>query len=108
MFFHIGSITTPPNPNLRWEKTQDVKLALDFGLFNDRLNGIIEGYYRKSSDIVTSVQVLSTTGYTSQRYNTAELENKGVEVTLNGTPIKSRDFTLTLSANLAYNLNKSS
>ena len=93
--FHIGSITTPPNPNLRWEKTQDVKLALDFGLFNDRLNGIIEGYYRKSSDIVTSVQVLSTTGYTSQRYNTAELENKGVEVTLNGTPIKSRDFTLT-------------
>ena len=45
--FHIGSITTPPNPDLRWEKTQDVKLALDFGLFNDRLNGIIEGYYRK-------------------------------------------------------------
>ena len=104
--FHIGSITTPPNPDLRWEKTQDVKLALDFGLFNDRLNGIIEGYYRKSSDIVTSVQVLSTTGYTSQRYNTAELENKGIEITLNGTPIKSRDFTLTLSANLAYNLNK--
>ncbi|MFS2533182.1 SusC/RagA family TonB-linked outer membrane protein [Bacteroides ovatus] len=104
--FHIGSITTPPNPDLRWEKTQDVKLALDFGLFNDRLNGIIEGYYRKSSDIVTSVQVLSTTGYTSQRYNTAELENKGIEITLNGTPVKSRDFTLTLSANLAYNLNK--
>ena len=51
------------------------------------------------------MQVLSTTGYTSQRYNTAELENKGIEITLNGTPVKSRDFTLALSANLAYNLN---
>ena len=44
--YHIGSISSPPNPNLRWEKTKDMKVALDFGLFNDRLTGIIEGYYR--------------------------------------------------------------
>lgn len=104
--FHIGSIGTPPNPNLRWEKTQDMKIALDFGLLNDRLNGIIEGYYRKSTDIVTNVQVLSTTGYLKQKYNTADLENKGIEATLNGTPVKTKDFTLSLSANIAYNMNK--
>lgn len=104
--FHIGSVNSPPNPNLRWEKTQDMKVALDFGLLNDRLSGIIEGYYRKSTDIVTNVQVLSTTGYLKQRYNTADLENKGIEATLNGTPVKTRDFTLSLSANFAYNMNE--
>ncbi len=61
--YHIGSISSPPNPNLRWEKTKDMKVALDFGLFNDRLTGIIEGYYRKTTDMVTSVRVLTTTGY---------------------------------------------
>ena len=59
--YHIGKVVGAPNPKLRWEKTQDVKASLDFGLFNDRLSGIVEAYYRKSSDVVTSERVLSTT-----------------------------------------------
>ena len=104
--YHIGSISSPPNPSLRWEKTKDMKIALDFGLFNDRLNGIVEGYYRKTTDMVTSVRVLTTTGYSNQKYNTADVENKGIEATLNGTPIKNKDFNLYLSGNLAYNVSK--
>ena len=104
--YHIGSISSPPNPNLRWEKTKDMKVALDFGLFNDRLTGIIEGYYRKTTDMVTSVRVLTTTGYSKQQYNTANVENKGIEATLNGTPVKTKDFTLSLSGNIAYNMNR--
>ncbi len=104
--YHIGKVVSPPNPNLRWEKTQDVKVALDFGLFNERLTGIVEGYYRKSKDIVTPVQVLSTTGFATQSYNSSEIANKGIEATLNGIPIKTRDFSLSLSANFAYNQNK--
>ena len=104
--YHIGRVVSPPNPNLRWEKTHDMKVALDFGLFDERLTGIVEGYYRKSKDVVTSVQVLSTTGFTQQRYNTADIANKGIEATLNGVPVKTRDFTLNLSANIAFNRNK--
>lgn len=104
--YHIGKVVSPPNPNLRWEKTQDVKVALDFGLFNERLTGIVEGYYRKSKDIVTPVRVLSTTGFATQSYNSSEIANKGIEATLNGIPIKTRDFSLSLSANFAYNQNK--
>ena len=104
--YHIGKVVSPPNPNLRWEKTQDVKVALDFGMFNDRLTGIVEGYYRKSKDIVTGVQVLSSTGFTQQKYNTANIDNKGIEATLNGIPVKTKDFNLSLSANIAYNKNK--
>ena len=42
-----GSIDKAPNPRLRWEKTRDMKVALDFGLFGDRVSGLVEGYYRK-------------------------------------------------------------
>ncbi len=104
--YHIGKVVSPPNPELRWEKTQDMKVALDFGLFNDRLTGLVEGYYRKSMDVVNSVRTLSTTGFTSQSYNTVDMVNKGIEATLSGTPVKTKDFQLDLSANLAYNMNK--
>lgn len=104
--YHIGRVVGAPNPNLRWEKTKDMKLALDFGLFNDRLNGLIEGYYRKTTDAVSNVRTLTTTGFTLQGYNSVDLENKGIEATLSGTPVKTKDFTLELSANIAYNMNK--
>lgn len=104
--YRIGKVVSPPNPNLRWEKTQDMKIALDFGLLDDHLGGIVEGYYRKSSDVVTSVRVLSTTGFAYQKYNTADIDNKGIEATLNAVPVRLRDFTLSLSANVAWNGNK--
>ena len=103
--YHIGKVVGAPNPKLRWEKTQDVKASLDFGLFNDRLSGIVEAYYRKSSDVVTSERVLSTTGYPTQKYNTAEIKNRGIEVTLNSGPVKTKDFSLNLSVNMALNRN---
>ena len=104
--YRIGKVVSPPSPDLRWEKTQDVKFAIDFGMFKNRLTGIIETYYRKSSNIVVPVRVLSTTGYTRQSYNTTDLENNGIEVTLNGNVLKTSDFSLDVSANLAYNENK--
>ena len=67
-----GSISKAPNPKVRWEKTKDMKIALDFGLFEDRVSGLVEAYYRKSSDIVSTVDVLSTTGFSGQGFNTSE------------------------------------
>ncbi len=104
--YRIGYIAAAPNPLLRWEKTQDVKAALDFGFFKDRLSGIFEAYYRKSTDLVTRTQTLSTTGFIEQRYNTASVENKGLELTLNAKPIATKNFGLNLSVNIAYNINK--
>ena len=104
--YHIGKVVGAPNPNLRWEKTKDMKVALDFGLFNDRLNGLVEAYYRKSTDLVQNVRTLTTTGFTLQSYNSVDMENKGIETTLSGTPVKTKDFSLELSANVAYNMNK--
>lgn len=104
--YPMGEVLAAPNPLLRWEKTYDVKASLDFGLFKDRLNGLFEAYYRKSNDLVTRTQTLSSTGFTDQQYNTASLENKGLEFTLSGRPIVTKDFKLSLSVNFNYNLNK--
>lgn len=104
--YRMGAINTAPNPNLRWEKTHDYKVAIDLGLFNERIRVSSEAYYRRSKDLVTNVPVQSTTGFTSQGYNTSEVENKGIELTLNTLNIKKKDFRWTSSINIANNLNK--
>lgn len=106
MFLRIGTIGNAPNPNLRWEKTFDMKVSLDMGFFNDRLRLQGELYNRRTRDAVSAVQVVSTTGFTTQSFNTSELENKGVELSLSGTPYSDRDWRVTLSANIAWNRNK--
>ena len=100
-----GNMNSAPNPNLRWEKTKDMKIALDFGLFNDRMSGSVEGYYRKSSDIVSITDVLATTGFTGQPYNVSEIKNKGVEGTLRVRALNGKDFKLTVTGNIAWNQN---
>ncbi len=105
-YYRIGVISNAPNKNLRWEKTQDYKIAADFGLFKNRISGLVEYYTRTSTDLVTSLAVPSTTGFTSQRYNTSKVQNSGIEFSLNGTIIKKKDFTWSASANAAHNSNK--
>lgn len=102
---NTARIKSAPNPKLRWEKTRDAKIAADMGLFNNRLNAIVEAYYRLSTDVITAAYLTSTTGFTSLKYNSSDIVNKGIELTLSGTPLKGKDFSLDLSANFAYNYN---
>ncbi len=102
----IGNVRAAPNPHLRWEKTRDMKVALDFGLFDNRINGLVEAYYRLSKDLVTSVTVPYVTGFYNQGYNTSEMENKGIEATLQAVVVKYKDFKFNVSANIAWNGNK--
>ena len=83
-----GSISKAPNPKVRWEKTKDMKIALDFGLFEDRVSGLVEAYYRKSSDIVSS-----------------EIKNKGIEGTLRVKILDGKDFKFNVAGNIAWNRN---
>ena len=101
----MGSINKAPNPHLRWEKTRDMKVALDFGLFDDRVTGLVEGYWRKSTDVISRVRVVSSTGYNAQSYNASDIENKGVEATLGVKVIDRRDYKLSFSGNIAWNRN---
>jgi len=104
--YRLGSIPTAPNPELGWERTSDAKAGLDLGFLKDRINLQTEAYLRMSTDVVTSSQVPSTTGYTYVYYNSADLLNSGLEFTLSGKIIKTQDWSLNASVNFAYNYNK--
>lgn len=104
--FNLGTIPSAPNPDLGWEKTQDAKAGLDFGLWKDRLSVNAEYYYRLSTDVVTSSPVQSTTGFTYVYFNAADIMNSGIELTLNGKIIQTKDWGLSAAVNFAYNYNK--
>lgn len=104
--FNLGTIPSAPNPDLGWEKTQDAKAGLDFGLWKDRLTLNTEYYYRLSTDVVTSSPVQSTTGFTHVYFNAADIMNSGIELTLNGKIIQTKDWGLSAAVNFAYNYNK--
>ena len=104
--YNFGSINTPPNPNLRWEKTFDGKVSLDASFLNSRINLLAEYYYKRSEDVVNLSNVLSSTGYLKQVYNSSIIDNKGVELSLNAKVIALNKFQFDAAINFAYNRNE--
>lgn len=94
------------NPDLRWETMITRNIGLDFGFFNSRLNGTIDGYYNTTKDLLIAAIIPSNTGYSTQMQNIGITSNKGVELTLNGFIVERKDFTLSASFNIAFNKNK--
>ncbi len=105
-YFRMGYLKNAPNASLRWEKTRDIKLSVDLGLFKDRLKLMGEIYHRTTRDAVTNVSVPYTTGFSSQSYNTSSLSNSGAELTVYAALIRNKDWNLSVNANIAYNRNK--
>lgn len=103
-----GAISTRPNPALSWEKTTTTNLATDFTLFNNRLNGTIEYYNKSGKDLLARVTGNPTEGYGYSTYqiNNGEMNNRGVEITLSGEIIKTKDFGISSTFVYGYNKNK--
>lgn len=104
-FYRMGYVSSAPNPNLRWERTFDYKLGVDIAMFENRLRLQSEYYYRLSSDVVTPVRVPKTTGFDTQSYNTSKILNKGFELSVSGSLIQKDDYSISASANVAFNRN---
>lgn len=104
-YYRMGYIYNAPNPHLSWEKTWDMKAALNMGFFEERLRFDLEVYRRKGFDLVTSVAVPTSTGFSTQSYNTSEQLNQGIELSLYAIPVKTGDFTWSININGAYNQN---
>ncbi|PZR29375.1 MAG: SusC/RagA family TonB-linked outer membrane protein [Citrobacter freundii] len=94
------------NPELKWEKSEQVDIGVDFGLFNNKLSGEIDYYVRNTRDLIYNVPVPGTSGFSTQTVNVGAMQNKGVELVLNSTNISGRDFKWSTSFNIAYNKNK--
>jgi len=90
---------------LGWENTAQTDIGVDFGLFNNRLTGEFDYYYKKTTDLLLYRTLPSTSGFTGVWSNTGELENKGVEFALHSNNF-SGDFKWTTDFNIAFNKNK--
>jgi TonB-linked SusC/RagA family outer membrane protein len=95
-----------PNPDLTWEQNQNYDFGLDFGFFNNRLNGTFDYYNRKTNDLIYPKNVSLGTGFASFTSNVGNMQNKGVELSLDGDIIRSKDLTVNLFASYTNNDNK--
>ena len=102
----LGAIRNA-NPDLKWERTSMLNVGLDFGFFNNRLSGTIEYYDKRTKDLIADYAV-STTKYLYGwlTTNVGSIRNKGVEVTINAIPVRTRNWSWTTSLNLSHNKNK--
>lgn len=97
--------TQTPNPDLKWERTEQYNIGLDFAFFDDRISGEMDYYIKNTDDLLLNVNVPATTGFTSQLRNVGKLENKGFEFVLNTYNFVG-NFQWTSSFNIAFNDNK--
>ena len=96
-----------PNPNLRWEKKQEINTGLDFALLNNRVSGTIEYYYRQSTDLLYSYNVsVPPYLYTQMYTNVGSISNKGIEMTLTVIPVETRNFRWSSDITFSRNSNK--
>jgi TonB-linked SusC/RagA family outer membrane protein len=102
--YQLG-ISRLPYPNLRWEKTKTTNLGLDFSFMNGRITGDIDYYIRKGTDVIYNLPVATEYGTTTTYRNGANLKNTGIEIGLSFTPIRTRDFTWTISPIYSKNTN---
>lgn len=104
--YGIGA-TNNGNPDLKWESTAMLNIGLDFAFLGSRINGSIEFYNKKTSDLIHGYAV-STNIYPLNwiRANVGDITNRGIEFTLNAVPVKTRDFTWQTTLNLSHNMNR--
>ena len=93
------------NPDLKWETTISRNIGLDFGFFNNRLSGTIDAYWNTTKDLLMCIPIDETTGYSYQYQNIGQTSNKGIEIALNYDILRTKDFTLGVSATYNYNHN---
>jgi TonB-linked SusC/RagA family outer membrane protein len=101
-----SSPTNVGDSNLTWELNKPFNVGVDVGLLNSRLNFSVEYYHRKSEDLLLDVPLSRTSGFTTAKRNIGAMENKGVEVTINATPVRTKDFSWVVDFNFANNKNK--
>ena len=88
------------NENITWETITNINLGVEFQMFNNRLRGSVEYFYRKTTDMLSWVTVPLELGYSGSYYNVGDMSNKGIEMELSGEPIVTKNFRWTVGANL--------
>lgn len=103
-----------PNTSIRWESQEQYNVGLDLGFFNGRLNLMVDAYYKRSDDMLMSMQLpsyMGTQGNGSSKLNAPKgnygsIENKGLEITLDAHPVQLKNFSWDSNFQISFNKNK--
>lgn len=94
------------SPNLEWEKTNAYNVGLDFVLWNYRLTGSFDYYFKKTTDMIMAQRLPSFTGFGSITTNLGEVQNKGFEIALTSNNMRKKDFTWDTTVGFSLNNNR--
>jgi hypothetical protein len=100
-----GTFNSLGNLGLTWEKDNQFDIGADITFLQNRVSLIFDYYDRISSGLLFSVPISQVSGFSSITENVGKLENKGIELTINATPVVTKDFTWDLSFNFTHNKN---
>lgn len=94
------------NKDLTWEQTYTAGVGIDANFFNNRLRFVFDYYNKYTSNILYQVPISGLTGITSRWQNVGEMRNSGIEITIGGDIIRTKDWLWSLDLNMGYNKNK--
>ena len=93
--------------NIKWEETTTWNIGLDYGFLDNRITGSIDAYYRTTDDLINFIPVPAGTNLTNQILtNVGDLENRGIEFSIDAVPIAREDLRWNIGFNMSYNENK--
>lgn len=96
-----------PNPDLRWEKKQELNIGVDYSLFNKKISGSLEVYSRTSTDLLYTYNVaVPPYLYPELFTNVGDISNKGIELSINASIMKKKDFSWNVLFTASKNVNK--
>lgn len=105
--FGLGYVVaTPANDKLSWEKTRIINFGVDFAFLGNRLDGSIDVYDKRTTNLLSQVPVDPTTGFSTVLSNLGTMTNRGVELSLSSMNIQGAKFQWTTDFNITYNANK--
>jgi TonB-linked SusC/RagA family outer membrane protein len=98
--------STRGNKDITWETVGDFNSGVEFNLFENRLIGSVEYYYRKTSDMLYAFTIPPALGFTNYYANIGDMRNTGIEIELKGTVVKTKNLSVELNLNATHNSNK--
>jgi TonB-linked SusC/RagA family outer membrane protein len=96
----------PANPNLKWETTSAYNTGIDMGFFSNRLNIHVDAYLKRTKDLLQYITTPLSSGFPRKLVNSGTVENKGIELALDGVAVKTKSFEWSANFNISFNRNK--
>ena len=95
-----------PNPDLKWEKSAQLDVGIDFGFFDNRLRITTDYYYRKTTNLIYNVLIPMVSGFSTSIRNIGSMQNHGLELEIESDNVRTANFRWTTNFNISFNRNK--